>query len=174
VDRAEDGLQRAVVLPRSARGAKLAVAEAARNLVCAGAKPLGVTNCLNFGNPNKPEVFWQFAEAIAGDGRGVPGAGDAGDGRQREPVQRESPAGAVYPTPVIGMIGLIEAPRRPMSSLFRGEGREVWLLGPDPTHWAEASSRSGGRRSPVGPCPRLDLDDGDPGAGLILELNGKG
>jgi phosphoribosylformylglycinamidine synthase subunit PurL len=154
-------------------GAKLAVAEAARNLVCAGAKPLGVTNCLNFGNPNKPEVFWQFAEAIAGMGEACRALGTPVTGGNVS-LYNENPVGAVYPTPVIGMVGLIEAPRQPMTSFFGGEGRELWLLGPDPTHLGGSQFAQRGAKSAVGPCPRLDLAMEIKVQDLILELNAKG
>ena len=71
------------------RGAMLAVAEAARNVACAGARPIGATNCLNFGNPERPEIMWQFAEAVEGHRRGVPRARHADHRRQRQPLQRD-------------------------------------------------------------------------------------
>ena len=71
------------------RGAMLAVAEAARNVACAGAQPLGATNCLNFGNPERPAIMWQFAQAVEGHRRGVPRARHADHRRQRQPVQRD-------------------------------------------------------------------------------------
>ena len=89
------------------RGGQIAVAEAARNVVCSGAKPLAITNCLNFGNPYKPEVYWTFKEALGG-------MGDACR-RLNTPVTggnvsfyNENPEMAIFPTPVIGMLGLIE------------------------------------------------------------------
>ena len=71
------------------RGAMLAVAEAARNVACAGARPLGATNCLNFGNPERPAIMWQFAKAVEGHRRGVPRARRADHRRQRQPLQRD-------------------------------------------------------------------------------------
>lgn len=89
------------------RGGRIAVAEAARNVVCAGAQPIAITNCLNFGNPNDPEIYYQFQEAVTGMGEACR--------RLNTPVTggnvsfyNENPTGAVYPTPVIGMLGLIE------------------------------------------------------------------
>ena len=70
-------------------GAQLAVAEAARNVACAGAQPIGATNCLNFGNPERPEIMWQFARAVEGHGRGVPRARHPDHRRQRQPLQRD-------------------------------------------------------------------------------------
>ena len=71
------------------RGAMLAVAEAARNVACAGALPLGATNCLNFGNPERPEIMWQFAEAVEGIGDACRALGHPDHRRQREPLQRD-------------------------------------------------------------------------------------
>ena len=71
------------------RGAMLAVAEAARNVACAGGVPIGATNCLNFGNPERPEIMWQFVEAVEGHRRGVPRARHSDHRRQRQPLQRD-------------------------------------------------------------------------------------
>ena len=71
------------------RGAMLAVAEAARNVACAGARPLGATNCLNFGNPERPAIMWQFAQAVEGIGEACRALGRADHRRQRQPVQRD-------------------------------------------------------------------------------------
>src|SRR5947207_1205787 len=89
------------------RGAMLAVAEAARNVACAGARPLGATNCLNFGNPERPAIMWQFARAVAGIGAAcralnVPITGG------NVSLYNETDGGAIYPTPVIGVVGLLE------------------------------------------------------------------
>jgi phosphoribosylformylglycinamidine synthase len=153
-------------------GAKLAVAEAGRNLVCAGAKPLGVTNCLNFGNPNKPEIFWQLSEAIAGMGEACRALGTPVTGGNVS-LYNENPTGAVYPTPVIGMIGLIEAPYRPMGSLFGEAGRELWLLGPDPELLDGSQYAQMGASATIGLCPELDLDMEIRVQNLVRELNAK-
>jgi phosphoribosylformylglycinamidine synthase len=108
-------------------GAAHAVAEAARNVACTGAKPLAITNCLNFGNPERPEVMWQFAETI----RGIADACRA----LETPVTggnvsfyNESGDSAIWPTPVIGMLGLIEDYRLAVRHAF-AEGALVYLLG---------------------------------------------
>ena len=88
-------------------GAKIAVAESARNIVCSGGIPLAITNCLNFGNPYKPEIYWQFAEAIEGMGEACRFFDTPVTGGNVS-FYNESPDRAVYPTPTIGMIGLIE------------------------------------------------------------------
>jgi len=88
-------------------GARIAVCEAARNVACTGARPLAITNCLNFGNPKRPENFFQLSEAIAGMGEACRALDTPVTGGNVS-LYNESPSGAVYPTPVIGMVGLID------------------------------------------------------------------
>lgn len=112
------------------RGAMIAVAESARNVVCSGGVPLGVTNCLNFGNPYKPEVYWTFKEAVEGMAEAcrilqTPVTGG------NVSFYNESPESSVYPTPTIGMVGLIENPSHITESYFRNSGDSVYLLGTD-------------------------------------------
>ena len=109
-------------------GGKAAVAEAARNIACTGARPLGITDCLNFGSPERPSVFYQFKESC----RGIADACRALD----TPVTggnvsfyNESPAGAVDPTPVVGMIGLLARADRAVPSHARAAGDAVFVLG---------------------------------------------
>lgn len=110
-------------------GCALAVSEAARNLVVTGAKPLGVTNCLNFGNPYNPEVYYQFANAIKGMG--------AACSKYDTPVTggnvsfyNQSETGPVFPTPTIGMVGVIDdVANDTMSMNFKNNGDKVYLLG---------------------------------------------
>jgi phosphoribosylformylglycinamidine synthase len=113
---------------RPYEGGKAAVAEAARNVACTGARPLGITNCLNFGNPERPAVFFQFTEAC----RGIAEACSA----LETPVTggnvsfyNESPTGAVDPTPVIGMVGLLHRAEHAVPSHARSPGDRVILLG---------------------------------------------
>jgi len=110
------------------RGAMLAVAEASRNVACTGARPLGATNCLNFGNPERPAIMWQFAQAVEGIGAacralGVPITGG------NVSLYNETDGKAIYPTPVIGVVGLLEHADRVVSSRFRESGDAVVLLG---------------------------------------------
>ena len=88
-------------------GAMLAVAEAARNVACAGARPLGATNCLNFGNPERPEIMWQFAKAVEGIGEACRALGTPITGGNVS-LYNETDGRAIYPTPVIGVVGLLE------------------------------------------------------------------
>jgi phosphoribosylformylglycinamidine synthase subunit PurL len=111
-------------------GTKIAVAESARNIVCSGGVPLGVTNCLNFGNPYKPEVYWQFAQAIAGMGEACRHFDTPVTGGNVS-FYNESPETAVYPTPTIGMVGLIEDLKHITTSYFKDEGDVIYLLGED-------------------------------------------
>jgi len=110
------------------RGAVLAVAEAARNVACAGARPLGATNCLNFGNPERPAIMWQFAKAVEGIGAAcraldVPITGG------NVSLYNETDGKAIYPTPTIGVVGLLEHADRVVSRRFRETGDAIVLLG---------------------------------------------
>jgi phosphoribosylformylglycinamidine synthase II len=138
-------------------GGKAAVAEAARNVACTGARPFGITNCLNFGNPEKPEIFFQFREAC----RGVADACRAFE----TPVTggnvsfyNESPSGAIDPTPVIGMVGLLANAEDRVSSYFDAPQDEVFILGQTSgilggsSYWAEVCDFVGGD------APAVDLD----------------
>lgn len=110
------------------RGTMIAVAESARNVVCTGAEPVAITNCLNFGNPYKPEIFWQFKEAVRGMGDACRFFNTPVTGGNVS-FYNESPEGAVYPTPVIGMLGLIEDLRYITSANFKSPGDLIILLG---------------------------------------------
>jgi phosphoribosylformylglycinamidine synthase subunit PurL len=112
------------------RGAMLGVAEAARNVACAGARPLGATNCLNFGNPERPDIMWQFAKAVEGVGvacraLNVPITGG------NVSLYNETDGRAIYPTPTIGVVGLLEHADRVVSRRFRESGDAIVLLGVD-------------------------------------------
>ena len=111
------------------RGAQLAVAESCRNLVCSGARPLAATNCLNFGNPEKPEIMWQFSEVIDGLAEACRAMGTPITGGNVS-FYNETLGEAIYPTPVIGMVGLIEPLTKMRSSWFINEGNQLVLLGP--------------------------------------------
>ena len=110
------------------RGAMLAVAEAARNVACSGAHPLAATNCLNFGNPERPEIMWQFAKAVEGIGAAcraldVPITGG------NVSLYNETDGRAIYPTPTIGVVGLLEHADRVVSRRFQESGDAIMLLG---------------------------------------------
>jgi phosphoribosylformylglycinamidine synthase subunit PurL len=109
-------------------GAKIAVAEAARNLTCSGARPLAVTDNLNFGNPYKPENFWQLREAVEGAAEACVAFGTPVTGGNVS-LYNESPAGVVDPTPTIGMVGLIEKEEHITTQWFKNAGDEILLIG---------------------------------------------
>lgn len=110
------------------KGGAIAVCEAARNVVCTGAEPLAITNCLNFGNPYKPEVFYQFKEAVRGIGDACKCLNTPVTGGNVS-FYNESPDYAVYPTPVIGMIGLIEDLKHITTSYFKNPGDIIAIIG---------------------------------------------
>ncbi len=110
------------------KGGMIAVCEAARNVVCTGAEPLAITNCLNFGNPYKPEVYFQFREAIRGIGEACRTLNTPVTGGNVS-FYNESPDYAVYPTPVIGMVGLIEDINYTTTSFFKNEGDLIAIIG---------------------------------------------
>lgn len=109
-------------------GAKIAVAECARNLVCSGAEPIGLTDCLNFGNPERPDVMWQFVLGIEGikdacEAFGVPVVSG------NVSFYNETNGLSIYPTPMIGMVGLIEAADRVITQWFKQANDDILLLG---------------------------------------------
>jgi phosphoribosylformylglycinamidine synthase subunit PurL len=110
------------------KGAMIAVSEAARNIVCSGGQPLGVTNCLNFGNPYDPEVYYQFVHAIKGMGEACRKFETPVTGGNVS-FYNQNPDGPVYPTPTIGMVGLLEDINEKMSMDFKEEGDIIYLLG---------------------------------------------
>jgi phosphoribosylformylglycinamidine synthase subunit PurL len=109
-------------------GGKAAVAEAARNVACTGARPIGITNCLNFGNPERPEIFYQFREAARGIADACRAFGTPVTGGNVS-LYNESPSGAVDPTPVIGMVGLLAQVERAVPSHASHPGDVVIVLG---------------------------------------------
>ena len=146
-------------------GGAMAVAEAARNVVCVGARPIAITDCLNFGHPERPEVYYQMQQVIGGmaaacEKLGIPViSGNVS-------LYNETGGEAIYPTPVIGMLGLMEDVTRRCSLTFAREGQDVFLLGGDPrsaTPAGDASALAGSEylkemHDVVAGRPRIDLD----------------
>jgi len=139
-------------------GAKLVVAEAARNVVCVGARPIAITNCLNFASPEKPEVMWSFSEVIDGMAEACRAFGT--------PVvsgnvsfYNETEGRGILPTPVIGMVGLIEDVRRVLQPGFKKEGDFVVLLGTteDDLSLSEYTALCGEGKDAEVAVPKLDL-----------------
>jgi len=145
-------------------GARLAVAEAARNVVCVGARPLAITNCLNFASPERPEVMWAFSEVIDGMAeacRALSTPVVSGN----VSFYNETEGRGIHPTPVVGMVGLVEDVRRVVTQGFKREGHTVALFGEtrDDLAVSEYAVTIGGRtieglRAEGARVPRLDLE----------------
>jgi len=111
------------------RGGQIAVVESARNVVCSGAKPMAITNCLNYGNPYKPEVYWTFKESLAGMGDACRKLNTPVTGGNVS-FYNENPESAIFPTPIIGMLGVIEdVEKHKMSPSFKKEGDIILYVG---------------------------------------------
>ncbi|MDB5231375.1 MAG: purL [Chitinophagaceae bacterium] len=140
------------------KGGMIAVAEAARNIVCSGGEPIGVTNCLNFGNPYDPEVYYQFV-------KGVTGMGDACK-KFNTPVTggnvsfyNQNPEGPVYPTPTIGMVGIIDDPADAMTMYFTNEGDIILLVGKQQNDIASSEYLHKLKKTEYSPAPYFNLDE---------------
>lgn len=139
------------------RGGQIAVVESARNVVCSGGKPLAVTNCLNFGNPYKPEIYWQFTEAVTGMGEAcrileTPVTGG------NVSFYNENQEGAVFPTPVIGMLGLVEKLEDTTTMSFKNEGDVILLLGENKEEIGGSEYLKVIHGKVTGEIPELNLD----------------
>jgi phosphoribosylformylglycinamidine synthase II len=143
-------------------GAMIAVAEAARNLVCVGAEPIAATDCLNFGNPERPEIYWQLEEAVRGMAEALRAleipvvSGNAS-------LYNETEGQAVLPTPIVGMVGLIDDLSHVCTPGFKAEGDLVALVGPPPDAVDPASALAGSEylslvHNQVRGEPDIDLD----------------
>lgn len=111
------------------KGTAIAVAEAARNIVCSGGEPVAITNCLNFGNPYNPEVYWQFVGAIQGMGDACKALGTPVTGGNVSFYNQSSFEGPVFPSPVIGMVGVLDQKAQQTTLFFRQPGDLIYLLG---------------------------------------------
>lgn len=144
------------------KGCAIAVAEAARNIVCSGGVPSAVTNCLNFGNPYNPEVYWQFVHSIKGMGKAcekfqtpVTG-GNVSFYNQSKTGNEEVP---VYPTPTIGMIGLVENKNKIATLDFKNEGDHIFLIGASANDIASSQYLVHVHGVANSPAPQFDLDE---------------
>lgn len=111
------------------KGGAIAVSEAARNITCSGGEPVAITNCLNFGNPYNPEVYWQFVEAIKGIGEACTMFNTPVTGGNVSFYNQSSFEGPVFPTPVIGMLGIVHDKNKVMTLDFKQEGDLIYLIG---------------------------------------------
>ncbi len=155
------------------RGAQIAVAEAARNVCCVGAKPIAITNCLNFGNPYDPGVFWQFKEAVAGIGEACRVLETPVTGGNVS-FYNESPKSAIYPTPVIGMLGLLSDYEHRMGSAFRSAGDAVLLLGANKSEIGGSEYLTWRIGAAKGDAPELDLEIERKLQTVLLDVIGRG
>ncbi|MBC7561767.1 MAG: phosphoribosylformylglycinamidine synthase subunit PurL [Gemmatimonadaceae bacterium] len=138
-------------------GGRIAVAEAARNVACTGGRPMAITNCLNFGNPKKPDVFFQFREAVFGMGEACRALGTPVTGGNVS-LYNENPLGAVFPTPTVGMVGLIENIDHVTRSSFRTAGDSIILLGESTDELGASEYLSRVHNLTIGAVPSVDLD----------------
>ena len=154
-------------------GAKLAVAEAARNVACAGALPIGATNNLNFGNPEKPEIMWQFAEAVAGIGEAcraldIPITGG------NVSLYNETDGKAILPTPVLGVVGVIDDASKVVTRTFKRAGTSVILLGSSRGELGGSEYLKTLHGLIRGAVPALDLDAERRLQALLVDLASNG
>ncbi|MBS1684802.1 MAG: phosphoribosylformylglycinamidine synthase subunit PurL [Bacteroidetes bacterium] len=140
-------------------GAQIAVAEAARNIVCSGGEPSGVTNCLNFGNPYNPEVYWQFVNAIKGMGKACEALGTPVTGGNVSFYNQSTDGGAVYPTPTIGMVGILENKYATMSLNFKNDGDKIYLIGENRDDISSSQYLIQNFEVQNSPAPYFDIDE---------------
>ena len=155
-------MQCEICLFRSEKGAAIAVAEAARNITCSGGIPSAITNCLNFGNPYNPEVYWQFVHVIKGMGEAckkfktpVTG-GNVSFYNQSMIDGKEVP---VYPTPTIGMLGIMEDKKDLMTLDFKQEGDIIYLMGTSRNDINSSEYLHSIQGVQHSPAPYLDLEE---------------
>ena len=140
------------------KGAMIAVAEAARNIVCSGGEPIGVTNCLNFGNPYDPEVYYQFAKAVEGMGAACRKFNTPVTGGNVS-FYNQNPDGPVYPTPTIGMVGIVEDMQKRMTLNFKNEGDVIVLLGQSRNDIGSSEYLHKIKSVPYSSAPHFELEE---------------
>jgi phosphoribosylformylglycinamidine synthase len=139
------------------RGTQIAVAEAARNVACVGAKPIAITNCLNFGNPYDPEIYWQFVEAVAGmKGACIAFSTPVTGGNVS--FYNEGPSGAIIPTPVIGMLGLLDDVDSAIKSEFKAPDDIIIELGINKGEIGGSEYLAMRQNEILGDAPSIDLE----------------
>ncbi len=143
-------------------GAMIAVAEASRNIVCSGGKPLAITNCLNFGNPYKPEIYWQFVQAIKGMGKACEKFGTPVTGGNVSFYNQSTIGGkdeAVFPTPTIGMLGLLDNKNNHTTLAFKDKGHMIYLIGHSHNDIASSEYLYSYHGVKASPAPYFNLDE---------------
>ncbi|MFT4152620.1 phosphoribosylformylglycinamidine synthase subunit PurL [Parafilimonas sp.] len=140
------------------KGAMIAVAEAARNIVCSGGEPIGVTNCLNFGNPYIPEVYYQFVKAVQGMGEACRKFNTPVTGGNVS-FYNQNPEGPVYPTPTIGMVGVLNKPDDKMTLDFKNDGDIIVLIGTQKNDIGSSEYLHKIKHVELSPAPYFDIDE---------------
>lgn len=151
------------------QGGMIAVCEAARNIVCSGAMPAAITNCLNFGNPYNPEVYYQFVYALKGMSAACIKLDTPVTGGNVS-FYNQSPEGPVYPTPTIGMVGIIEDINNRMTLDFKNEGDLIYLIGKSKNDIASSEYVHKIIGIELSPAPHMDLDEEHQIQQTILKL----
>ncbi len=139
-------------------GGMIAVAEAARNIICSGAEPIGVTNCLNFGNPYDPEVYYQFVKAVTGMGDACRKFNTPVTGGNVS-FYNQNPEGPVYPTPTIGMVGILDDFENKMTLDYKEPGDIILLIGEQQNDIASSEYLHKIKGVEYSPAPHFDLDE---------------
>lgn len=139
-------------------GAMIAVAEAARNIVCSGGEPIGVTNCLNFGNPYDPEVYYQFVKAVTGMGDACRKFNTPVTGGNVS-FYNQNPDGPVYPTPTIGMVGIVDDVDARMTLDFKNEGDIIILIGTPQNDISSSEYLHKLKKVVFSPAPHFNIDE---------------
>ena len=140
------------------KGCAIAVAEAARNITCAGGEPVAITNCLNFGNPYVPEVYWQFVSAIKGMSEACTKFQTPVTGGSVSFYNQSSDEGPVFPTPTIGMLGVLDDKNTLMTSNFKAEGDLIYLIGESQNDIASSQYLASFHNVTAAPAPYFDLE----------------
>ncbi len=151
------------------KGAMIAVAEAARNIVCSGGEPIGVTNCLNFGNPYDPEVYYQFVKAVEGMGAACRKFNTPVTGGNVS-FYNQNPDGPVFPTPTIGMVGIVEDMNNKMTLDFKKEDDVIVLLGEQRNDIGSSEYLNKLKGVEFSPAPYFDLEEEFNLQQLVAEL----
>ncbi|MCK6691740.1 MAG: phosphoribosylformylglycinamidine synthase subunit PurL [Thermoanaerobaculia bacterium] len=144
------------------KGGMIAVCEAARNIVCAGGEPVAITNCLNFGNPYNPEVYYQFAQAIRGMGdacRKLETPVTGGNVSFYNQYTQDGKVIPVYPTPTIGMLGILDDYEQVMTLDFKNSGDRIYLIGTSRADLGSSEYLREVHGIEYSPCPYFDLEE---------------
>jgi phosphoribosylformylglycinamidine synthase len=152
-------------------GCAIAVAEAARNIVCSGGVPVAITNCLNFGNPYVPEVYWQFVGAIKGMKKACEAFETPVTGGNVSFYNQSSDEGPVFPTPTIGMLGILEEPALKLGLDFKSEGDLIYLIGKSVNDIASSEYLYSYQKVKASPAPAFDLAYEQKVQNAISDLN---